>query len=138
VLDPSYIPWLLPVGGALILAIPLSALTSRVSLGRRLARARLFLIPEETDPPPETRTVCSVVPVVNATACLAAVHHPRLPGAAHAERRKLGDAALKLGPDALTTDQKSKLLEDPCALAQLHFDVWTAPLEIAAPWRCAA
>jgi membrane glycosyltransferase len=152
-LDPAYIPWLLPVGGALILAIPLSSLTSRVSLGRRLARARLFLIPEETNPPPETRAVCSVVerapapmnfrdavvdPIVNATACLAAVHHPRLPAAARAERRDLGNAALKLGPEALNSDQKTRLLEDPCALAQLHFAVWTAPSAIAASWRCTA
>jgi membrane glycosyltransferase len=43
--------WLLPVAVALLLSVPLSVYSSRVSLGRALRRWRLFLIPEETDPP---------------------------------------------------------------------------------------
>ncbi len=149
-LDPAYVPWLLPVGGALILAIPLSALTSRVSLGRLFARAGLFLIPEETYPPAEIRAVGEIFgrarspatfrdaivdPVANAAACLAAAHRPRLPSGTRAERRALADAALTLGPDALTPAQKATLLDDPAALARLHFAVWMAPAEIAAKWR---
>jgi hypothetical protein len=37
-LNPSYLWWLLPVVGALILSIPLSVFTSRVGLGRKLRR----------------------------------------------------------------------------------------------------
>ncbi len=149
-LDPAYVPWLLPVGGALILAIPLSTLTSRVSLGRRFARARLFLIPEETRPPAAIRAVTDALaqarspatfrdaivdPGANAAACLAAAHRPRLPCNTRAERRALADAALTLGPDALTAAQKSMLLDDPEALARLHLAVWTAPAEVAARWH---
>jgi membrane glycosyltransferase len=149
-LDPAYVPWLLPVAGAFMLAIPLSALTSRASLGRRFARAGLFLIPEETAPPAEICAVGKILaqarapatfrdaivdPIANAAACLAAVHRPRLPSATRVERRALADAALTLGPDALTPAQKAALLDDPAALARLHFAVWTAPAEIAAKWR---
>jgi membrane glycosyltransferase len=148
-LDPGYVPWLLPVGGALALAVPLSALTSRVSLGRRFAGAGLFLIPEETAPPPEIDAVAKSVarsrppasfrdaivdPVANAAACLAATHRPRLPAATQAERSALADAALALGPEGLTTAQKATLLDDPCALGRLHLDVWSAPADIAARW----
>jgi len=52
-LNPAYIWWLLPIVGALIVSIPLSVLSSRVSLGRRAARAGLFQIPEEASPPRE-------------------------------------------------------------------------------------
>jgi membrane glycosyltransferase len=43
--------WLLPVPIALILSIPLSVYTSRLSLGCAVKRWRLFLIPEELAPP---------------------------------------------------------------------------------------
>ena len=43
--------WLLPVAIALLLSIPLSVYSSRVSLGRAARRWRLFLIPEELVPP---------------------------------------------------------------------------------------
>ena len=149
-LDPAFVPWLLPVAGAFILAIPLSALTSRVSLGRLFARARLFLIPEETHPPSEIRSLAKFVlhsprpaafrdaivdPTANAAACLAATNRPRAPNNSDSGRRALADAALKLGPDALTPAQKSSLLDDPSALARLHFAAWTGPPEIAARWH---
>ena len=49
-LNPQFLPWLLPVVGALIVSIPLSVYTSSVALGRRLRARGLFLIPEETEP----------------------------------------------------------------------------------------
>ena len=53
-LDPVYLWWLLPIVGALIVSIPMSALMSRRSLGLRAKNARIFLIPEELHPPRET------------------------------------------------------------------------------------
>jgi membrane glycosyltransferase len=147
--DPGFVPWLLPVAGALVLAIPLSTLTSRVSLGRKAARARLFLIPEETHPPREIIEMAShlarlsspalfrdavVDPIVNATACLAAAYRA-VPLSSREGRRALAATALGGGPDGLTVEQKSILLDDPDALAQLHVDVWTATGETAARWR---
>ncbi|MDE2258734.1 MAG: glucans biosynthesis glucosyltransferase MdoH [Betaproteobacteria bacterium] len=43
--------WLLPVGLPLLLAIPLSVLTSKSSLGRRLRALRLLVTPEERHAP---------------------------------------------------------------------------------------
>ena len=51
-LDARYLPWLLPVVGALILSIPLSVCTSHAGAGKALRRHGLFLIPEERRPPP--------------------------------------------------------------------------------------
>ena len=54
-LNPEFITWLIPVAGALLLSIPLSVLSSRARWGRVARQAPLFLIPEESAPPPELR-----------------------------------------------------------------------------------
>lgn len=50
-LNPSFLWWLLPVAGAMVISIPLSVYSSRITLGRACQRQRLFLIPEETRTP---------------------------------------------------------------------------------------
>src|SRR5262249_41105882 len=50
-LNSSLAVWLLPVAVALVLSVPLSVYSSLASLGRTLRQWRLFLIPEEVDPP---------------------------------------------------------------------------------------
>jgi membrane glycosyltransferase len=50
-LGPALVWWLLPMVLALLLSVPLSVYSSRVSLGRALRRLGLFLIPEEIHPP---------------------------------------------------------------------------------------
>ena len=146
-LNPAFLWWLLPVVGALMLSIPLSVYSSRTSLGRRARRARLFMIPEESWPPREIRAAhksskrgtrtpdfCEAVvdPVVNAVACASGV--ARLPHEAIlSERRRLVQAALQRGPDALVPREKMTLLNDPIALSRLHFLVWTAP-DAAPAW----
>jgi membrane glycosyltransferase len=52
-LDPLTFWWFTPVMAGMVLSIPLSVLTSRVSLGQQARRVGLFLTPEETEPPPE-------------------------------------------------------------------------------------
>ena len=54
-LNPKYFFWVLPVIGALVLSVPISVLASRVRIGDRVRRAGLFVIPEESNPPPELR-----------------------------------------------------------------------------------
>ena len=49
-LMPSALIWLSPVLAGWLAAIPLAALSSRMDLGDRAARAGLFRIPEETEP----------------------------------------------------------------------------------------
>jgi membrane glycosyltransferase len=140
-LNPSYLWWLLPVVGALVLSIPVSVYSSRVSIGRRMRRAGYFAIPEETNPPQElvrVRQLCAlparmpalaeavVDPVVNALACATSVARPRQPEAVRAQRAQLIDKALRAGPHGLTGREAATLLGDPLALSRLHFAAWTA------------
>ena len=50
-IDARALIWLLPVGLPLLLAIPLTVLTSQASLGRTLRANRYLLIPEESNSP---------------------------------------------------------------------------------------
>ena len=52
-LGPGLFWWFTPVLAGMVFSIPLSALTSRRSLGARAKSAGLFLTPEETSPPME-------------------------------------------------------------------------------------
>ena len=140
-LDPAYLLWLLPVLGPLALSIPLSVYSSRASVGRRLREAGFLLTPEEFEPPEELRWTRQYVqrapsppgfldavvdPTVNALTCASAVVRVRQSAAASLERRRLQRAALRGGPDALTPQERMRLLSDPLALSWLHFQVWTA------------
>ena len=116
-------------------------LSSRVALGPRAARAlRLFLIPEESWPPKELRwTRLGVKRAAAAPGFVEAVTDPDInalvcgttrgrPGsAAHLVRE-----ALVKGIQALTTQQKSALLNDPVSLARLHQAVYGAARDAAA------
>jgi membrane glycosyltransferase len=142
-LDPRFLWWLAPIVLALMLSMPISVLTSRVPLGRRLRKARLFLIPEETRPPKELRRMRAayrrarraqpgfvdavVDPVTNALVCASGVVRTRPSAAARAERLALVERALKNGPEGLDSAQRLALLVDPAALSRLHFAVWSAP-----------
>ncbi len=140
-LNPSFLWWLLPIVGALILSIPLSVYTSSVTIGRRLRRARFFLIPEESRPPPEIRWtrrhqkrvkgtpgfVDAVVdPIVNALACATRSARSAAAAPTRGKQAVVAKQALVDGPSALTNAQKGMLLNDASALSRLHFEVWTA------------
>jgi membrane glycosyltransferase len=56
-LAPQFFWWLTPVLAGLLLGIPLTVWTSRVSAGRLFRRHGLLLTPEETAPPPELVTL---------------------------------------------------------------------------------
>jgi len=143
-LNPAFLGWMLPVVGALILSIPLSAYTSRVAPGRRLRRRRFFLIPEEARPPAAIRATRRYVkhalprvdlaqaivdPLHNALACAQGIARFDLPPAAVRERDALCERALREGPGPLTPAERATLVGDPLALSRLHFAVWT----LAAP-----
>jgi membrane glycosyltransferase len=68
-IDPSFSWWLIPVAGPLILSVPLSVYLSRVSVGRRLRRAKLLLTPEETDPPAVVQTMQRTLDRAQDNAC---------------------------------------------------------------------
>ena len=136
-LNPAFLPWLLPIAAGLALAGPVSVLSSRVSPGRWLRKAKLFAIPEELDPPAELKATAdhqaqapapagfadaAVDPVLNALAC-AAGRRRELDAASFA----LTPALLRGGPGLLSGTQKNALLDDPYSLSQLHLDLWSSP-----------
>lgn len=148
-LNPTFLPWLLPIAGGLLLSGPLSVWSSRVSLGRLSRRLGLFLIPEERTPPVElqacTQHVAEAAPLpdfidavvdprMNALACCAARPHPGLPSRVKEQRDELRKNALVVGPDALGNAQRLLLLDDPLQLSRLHFEVWASPSANPA-WR---
>jgi membrane glycosyltransferase len=139
-LNPSFVWWLLPVAGALMISIPLSVYTSRVAPGRSLRESGFFLIPEERNIPREIRSLQQQVergaaapgfadaivdPVINAIACASGTARFRQSAHVRAERHQLVDAVISHGPAALTPRQKMILLGDPLALSRLHFQAWT-------------
>jgi membrane glycosyltransferase len=146
-LNPSFLLWLMPVVGALMLSIPMSVYSSRVSLGKRLRRLGMFLIPEEASAPVELRRMQELLrrappspgfveavvdPLANALACAAGNVRQSQPAALRESALKLVEEALRVGPAALTDRQKSALLSDAPALSRLHFQVWASPQAHAA------
>ena len=138
-LDPSYLPWLLPIAGALALSIPISVLSSRVTLGRMFRRMKLFLIPEEADPPRELVDArahaaatpaqpgfaeVAVDPLYNALACAAV--RPRDGVRRLSEKRaKMMEKVLHSDPQQLSEVEKWSLLNDPRLLSRLHLALWS-------------
>ena len=138
-LDPSYLPWLLPIAGALVLSIPISVLSSRVSLGRMFRRMTLFLIPEEAEPPRELLEArahagatpaqpgfveVAVDPLLNALACASA--RPRDGVRRLSEKReKMMNKVLHSDPSQLSEVEKWSLLNDPRLLSRLHQSLWS-------------
>jgi membrane glycosyltransferase len=148
-LSPGFIWWLLPIVGSLALSIPLSVLLSRVTLGRAMRRAGLFVIPEEANVPREIVEtqqhveaaqdvpgfVDAVVdPVTNALMCATATARKVQPTPTRLQHGTLVQHALTHGPQSLSAAQKHVLLGDPFALSKLHELVWGSPLADAA-WK---
>lgn len=141
-LNPSFLPWLLPVVGALMLSIPISVYSSSARLGRHARRLGLFLTPEESRPPAELRQVARDMerraptprfadavtePACNALFCALGRTRAKRPEALRRRRAKLVETVLRRGAEALADSDKMALLDDPQALSQLHLLAWSAP-----------
>ena len=151
-LNPAFLWWLLPIVGALIVSIPLSVFSSRVSQGRATRNDGYFLIPEELQPPIEIRrardfarnaqslpgfAAAVIDPEVNALTRSIGIARPGQAEPLRRERIRYADQALAGGPGALTPHQKMVLLNDPLSLARLHAELTKRP-EAARAWLEAA
>ena len=150
-LNPQYFWWVTPIIAALVLSIPLSVLASRVRLGDRARARRLFVIPEETEPPRELRDLhtllgtaqqqatklpeaerdgfvrAAVDPYINALH-RALLGRPReLKSSIRAARQRLVERGLAEGPAAVSTHERQILLADPDLMTALHERVWALP-----------
>lgn len=140
--------WMSPILFPLLLAIPISALTSLTSLGFLARRLGLFLTPEEVEPPRELEELKRFYRH-NVSASSAdrstwghGFRRVVLDPAAHrlhvamwggprrlcadilARRRALVEKALTQGAQALNETEKKELLADPGRLTDLHLRVW--------------
>jgi len=139
---PKLLWWFAPVFTGFLLAIALSALSSRTSLGQWARQRGLFLIPEELDPPEvlrdlhhELEDATSRPWAANADGLarvlddpdLCELHLSLLPGSSepkHALRQHyLEGLELKFscgGPESLTASEKRQLLLDADAIGRLR------------------
>lgn len=157
VVNPGFFLWLFPVMVGLIMSVPLSVWTSRVSWGGLARRLGLFLTPPETAPTPEIKayeesqekppaycpfnipwnkgfTRALVMPRVFVLH-RALADNKRRPNAPISDRlTKLTEKALRLGPDGLSPKEKNILLNSPESLKTLHREIWNLDNEAAAHW----
>ncbi|WP_136478527.1 glucans biosynthesis glucosyltransferase MdoH [Pseudomonas sp. DG56-2] len=141
-LNPSFLWWLVPIVGSLMLSIPVSVISSRVHLGLRAKDESLFLIPEEYATPAELLAtdqythenrwhamhdgfVRAVVdPQQNALACALATARHGVAAPIESLRAERIGKALDVGPSGLDGNTRLALLSDPVALARLHTRIW--------------
>lgn len=158
-LNPGYFWWVTPIIGALILSVPLSVYASRVRLGDRARAWGLFVIPEESAPPPELVDAAGylhvaqqararlseperdgfvravVDPYVNALHRGLLGRRRSVKPAIHAARQALLERALVAGAAGLSARDRRVLLSDPDMVVELHHRVWRlADRERAAQW----
>src|ERR1700736_551845 len=138
---PSYLPWLSPMLIGLLLAIPVAKISGRVDLFRKL-----FLTPEELDPPQELSArfqlqlrdgdqfVHAVLdPFYNAVHV--ALQRSRDVGSSAVDGyvSSLATRLFKEGPECLTSQEKRALLSDGETLAFMHSLIWKTPPEMMNP-----
>jgi membrane glycosyltransferase len=163
-MDRTVFWWFVPVLAGMLLAIPLSVMTSRCKAGDLARRARLFLTPEETEPSPDIillRTTLAqsaaaperekdqmieqivLDPCYNALhrALLPETHDPRLLSALkmlrkdQPESERLQEKAIRSGMDSLGAREKLLLLSESDALMKLQRTLWVTPAkELAESW----
>jgi membrane glycosyltransferase len=150
-LNPDYFWWVTPIIGALLVSIPLSVMSSRVSVGDAARRMGLFVIPEETDPPQELRDLASILeqeqaaqaalplaqrngleravvdPYVNALHRALLRRPRRVRAEIRAMRAALVERLLGQGTRALTPREQRIVFNDPDSVDQLHAEVWQLP-----------
>jgi membrane glycosyltransferase len=148
-LNPSFLWWLAPIVGALIVSVPLSVISSKVSQGRATREDGLFLIPEELYPPREILrahelaqetpelpgfTAAVADPAVNALICAVGNVRVAQAEAPRGEHTRYAERVLAEGPHALADAQKLALINDPVALSRLHTGVTHRP-DAAPMWH---
>ncbi len=152
-MEPTFLWWLAPIVGALMVSIPVSVFSSRVSLGRWCQHARLFRIPEETHPPRVLRrmvrhlkrmraqqaaapTFVQVVvdPMANALGCALATSRHGASALLRRRREERVRAVVTENPIKVKPATQLNFLDDPVLLSMLHHWAWTSP-DAHPDWR---
>ncbi|MXP49536.1 glucans biosynthesis glucosyltransferase MdoH [Pantoea sp. Eser] len=141
-LDLNFLWWLSPIVFSLILSPFVSVVSSWATIGIKSKKARLFLIPEEYEPPKELVDTDHYLqlnreralengfmhalfhPAFNALAtALATSRHKQSQLLDYARDRRV-DQALSDSPDKLNREQRLQLISDPVVLARVHTRLW--------------
>ncbi|CND87806.1 glucans biosynthesis glucosyltransferase MdoH [Yersinia nurmii] len=148
-LDLRFLWWLSPIVFSLILSPVVSVLSSRRTLGMASKRAKLFLIPEEYNPPRELVATEEYLqlnrqraladgflhavmnPSYNALASAMATARHRAREIIEQERERQVNQALSRGPAELEKLQRLELLSDPVMISRLHQKIWQQPTAYA-------
>ena len=158
ILLPAFFWWLSPVLAGLVLAIPVSIILSKGSLGTQARRIGLFLTPEEVQPPHELarltqnlaecyKNMRPIEALRNDYGLLQAVLDPYI-NAIHVamlrQRRPseesrdwfslLRHRLLSEGPTQLTQKETLALLLDAESMIWLHEELWKQPGSSLAEW----
>jgi len=142
---PSLLPWLSPVLIGLILAAPISVMSSSVTLGSWLERRNVLATPDERIPPQVVTRQQELAEVVEAEAAtgtlfqqvlidpvLLALHRSILEATdAHSSAAQATidrvDEQLRKGRAAqISAEDRKAVLSDPIALGKLHRIAWSA------------
>jgi membrane glycosyltransferase len=143
---PAFFWWFTPVLFGLLLVVPLSMVSSRITPGRKARRLGLFLTPEEVARPEILQRLDKhlkdhktplhlasrsqglwIQPILNPL--VHALHLSLLPGRTLSRWRRhylegLSIHLLEEGPEALTPGEKRDLLSDRDSLMKLHTLLW--------------
>jgi membrane glycosyltransferase len=142
---PDFLPWIAPVAAGLLLAVPLSVLTSRATAGMRARAFGLFMTPDESAPPRELIATAQYAGIARPLPRFAdAVVDPDVHAAVRRAARSPSVArsaahmptierALRAGPAALDRAERFALLQDASALDRLRLAATTMPVH--ASWH---
>lgn len=143
----AFFLWMLPILLGLLLAAPVSVLTSRTRYGKAFLRKKLLATPEELDPPSVIRLADASNAAVDLAldaanshrrGVVAAVVDPYVNGVhvsllEHAEiteaEEALAERCLSEGPAALSKNEMSELLYLAPAMLMMHRAVWLRQAE---------
>ena len=158
IISPAFFWWLSPVLAGLVFSIPISIALSKLNWGQQARHWRLFLTPEETQPPYELRRLRQnlaecykhmrpIEALRSDYGLLQAVLDPYV-NAVHVsllrQRRpseesrdyflQLRTRLLREGPSSFTTKEKMALLMDAESMIWLHRELWCLPGHALAEW----
>ncbi len=158
-INPAFFWWLSPVTFGLMGSIPISALLSMTSLGQRLAKMKLFVIPAESHPlsvvahleknleatrkhlaPQEWIAPHYGIMQVILDPYLNAAHGSLLrlrrqtPRPPNRYLKDLQDRLLAKGPGELNRREQMALLLNAQSVSELHDRIWQIPEALLSPW----
>lgn len=158
-IDPLLFYWMCPVLIGWLLSIPLSVTSSHDDFARWLKAHKLLVTPDEIEAPEIFNKLASAekaqpkMPQAIKTlredfALLQTILDPYIlslhlhflprrhkqPTQTAEKLQKLADRLMQEGAQALSSNEKNRILNDSLTLSRLHKEIWTAPETSLPPW----